>query len=228
MTRVIAHRGASAAAPENTVEAFRLARELGADWVELDARRTGDGAVAVCHDAELPDGRRLVDLGRSDLPGSMCDLEQALAACDGLSVNVEVKNWPLDPDFDPTEAVADHVVDLVARLGIAERVLVSCFHLPTLDHVKARAPHLATAFLHMLPERSWDGLAERIASGGHQALHPWDPLVDAAYLAAARAAGLEVNVWTVNDRARMAELVALGVDGLCTDVPDVAREVVGR
>jgi glycerophosphoryl diester phosphodiesterase len=53
MVRVIAHRGASAAAPENTIEAFHLARELGADWVELDARRTGDGVVVVHHDAHL-------------------------------------------------------------------------------------------------------------------------------------------------------------------------------
>ena len=54
---MIAHRGASAAAPENTVEAFRLAGELGADWVELDARLGGDGVVVVHHDACLTDGR---------------------------------------------------------------------------------------------------------------------------------------------------------------------------
>jgi len=58
MVKVIAHRGASAAAPENTIEAFLLARELGADWVELDARRTADDRIVVHHDAELADGPR--------------------------------------------------------------------------------------------------------------------------------------------------------------------------
>ena len=103
MTRVIAHRGASAAAPENTVEAFRLARTLGADWVELDARRTADGRVIVHHDAVLPDGRVIVELDRADLPPSVCDLSDALDACHGMSVNIEIKNWPADPDFDEDE-----------------------------------------------------------------------------------------------------------------------------
>src|SRR3954466_8935464 len=107
MVRVIAHRGASAAAPENTVEAFHLAKELGADWVELDARRTADGAVVVHHDAHLADGRAIVDLRRSDLPAHVCDLADALDACDGMSVNIEIKNWPDDVDFDPTDAVAE-------------------------------------------------------------------------------------------------------------------------
>lgn len=228
MTRVIAHRGASAAAPENTVEAFRLARTLGADWVELDARRTADDQVVVSHDPVLADGRNLVDVARADLPTSICDLGDALDACEGMSINVEIKNIVFDPDHDPSQRVADHVVALVAERNLVDRVLVSCFDLDTLDHVKAALPTLSTAYLHLLPERGWDDLAERIAGGGHQALHPWDPLVDEAYLASARGAGLEVNVWTVNDPERMAGLVALRVDGICTDVPDVARAVIGR
>src|SRR3954465_13219995 len=99
MVKVIAHRGASAAAPENTVEAFRLARELGADMVELDARRTADGQVIVHHDAHLADGRAIVELSRSELPTHVCDLADALDACEGMQVNIEIKNWPDDPDF---------------------------------------------------------------------------------------------------------------------------------
>ena len=63
---------------------------------------------------------------------------------------------------------------------------------------------------------------------GHRALHPYDPIVDAALVAACHAAGIEVNVWTVDDPARMVGLVALGVDGICTNVPDVALRVLGR
>lgn len=227
MIRVIAHRGASAAAPENTVDAFRLAAVLGADWVELDARRTADGAVVVHHDAHLPDGRALVDLPRADLPASIPDLAVALDACAGMSVNIEIKNWPDDVDFDATDSVAEAVVAEVRRRGDHDRVLVSCFHRPTLDRVRALDDAIPTAFLHHFVDGSWDDLAADVAAGGHRFLHPWDGVVDADYVAAARAHDLEVNVWTVDDPDRMAALIALGVDGLCTNVPDVARAVVG-
>jgi glycerophosphoryl diester phosphodiesterase len=226
MVRVIAHRGASAAAPENTIEAFRLARELGADWVELDARRTADGKVIVHHDAELPDGRLIVELERAELPASVCDLTDALDACEGMSINIEIKNWPADPDFDQTEAVARFVVGLVQERALRDRVLISCFHYPTIQLVRELDPTIPTAFLHILVDRSWDELAADVAAAGHTALHPWDGLVDESLMAAAKAHGLEVNVWTVDDPARMAELVALGVDGLCTNVPDIARHLL--
>lgn len=225
MVRVIAHRGASAAAPENTLEAFRLAADLGADWVELDARRTADGAVVVHHDAHLADGTALVDLPRVGLPDHVCDLGAALDACAGMRVNIEIKNWPTDPDFHPASPVVHHVVDEVRRRSAHADVLVSCFHRETLDSVRALDPDIPTAFLHVGAE-DVHAMAAHVAAAGHHALHPWDGTVDAAYVAAARAHGLEVNVWTVDDPARMAALVALGVDGICTNVPDLARSVV--
>ena len=228
MVRVIAHRGASAAAPENTVEAFRLARELGADWVELDARRTADGRVIVHHDAELADGRVIVELERADLPPSVCDLTDALDACEGMSINIEIKNWPADPDFDETELVARYVVGLVQERSLHDRVLISCFHYPTIQLVRELDPTIPTAFLHILVDRSWGDLAADVAAAGHVALHPWDGLVDESLMKAATANGLEVNVWTVDDPARMAELIDLGVHGLCTNVPDVARQAVDQ
>lgn len=226
MVRVIAHRGASAAAPENTIEAFRLAKELGADWVELDARRTADAQVVVHHDAELADGRVIVELPRAELPDHVCDLTEALDACEGMSINIEIKNWPADPDFDEAEAVARYVVGLVQDRSLHDRVLISCFHYPTIELVHELDPTIPTAFLHLLIDRSWDALAADVAAAGHTALHPWDGLVDESLMGAATANGLEVNVWTVDDPERMAELIALGVHGLCTNVPDVARSVV--
>jgi len=226
MVRVIAHRGASAAAPENTVEAFRLALELGADWVELDARRTVDGKVVVHHDAELADGRVIVETERADLPSPVCDLTDALDACEGMSINIEIKNWPADPDFDETELVARYVVGLVQERSLHDRVLISCFHYPTIQLIRELDPIIPTAFLHILVDRSWDDLAADVAAAGHTALHPWDGLVDESLMKAAKANGLEVNVWTVDDPERMAQLIALGVDGLCTNVPDTARAVV--
>lgn len=226
MVQVIAHRGASAAAPENTIAAFELAQALGADWVELDVRRTADGVVIVHHDDTLPDGRMIVDLHRSELPPAVCELTEALDACAPMGVNIEIKNWPDDHDFDPTFAVAEFVVAEVVRRGCQDAVLVSCFHRPTLDHVRRLDPTIPTAWLHHVVDRPWPEVAADIAAGGHDALHPWDGVVDQRLVDAARDHGLAVNVWTVDDPDRMAHLVALGVDGICTNVSDVARQVI--
>lgn len=226
MVRVIAHRGASAAARENTIEAFRLAGPLGADWIELDVRRTADDALVVHHDAHLPDGRDLVGLVHADVPPHVPTLAVALDACEPLSVNVEIKNWPADVDFDPASAVVDGVVAEIARRDVRDRVLVSCFHRPTLDRVRALDAAIPTAFLHGPVDGPVDALAEEVAAAGHRALHPWDGIVDAALVDAAHRHGLEVNVWTVDDPERMRALLAIGVDGICTNVPDVARAVV--
>lgn len=226
MVRVIAHRGASAAAPENTVAAFELARDLGADWVELDVRRTADGRLAVHHDATLADGRALVELTWPDLPEDLVDLAAAIDACAGMKVNIEIKNSPTEPDFDETSGLADQVVAEIRSRGAHSEVLVSCFHLPTLDRVADLDPGVPTAFLHTVVDQTWTDLALTVAERGHQALHPWFGLIDAQLMAAAGEAGLEVNAWTVDDPGHMADLVALGVHGLCTNVPDVARQVV--
>lgn len=226
MVKVIAHRGASAAARENTVEAFHLARELGADWVELDARRSADGQLVVHHDAHLSDGRAVLDVERAALPDHVCDLAGALDACTGMNVNIEIKNWPGEVDFDPGESVAEAVVALVAERREQANVLVSCFHEPTIARVRQLDPAVATAWLFIDDDRPPDALAEAMAAAGHRALHPWDGSVDERLVEAAHRHGLDVNVWTVDDPERMAALVAVGADGLCTNVPDVARRVV--
>lgn len=226
MVKVIAHRGASGAAPENTVEAFLLARELGADWVELDARRTADGLIVVHHDPNLADGRLICEQARADLPEGICELHEALDACAGMSVNIEVKNHPDDADFDPDDMVAKDVVALVNERGQRGDVLVSCFHRPTIDLVRQLDPGIATAMLGYGPSSTWEEWAADLAAAGHRAVHPWYPMAVAEAVEAFHSAGMEINVWTVNDPDHMAELVERGVDGLCTDVPDVARRVL--
>lgn len=222
---VIAHRGASAAHPENTVEAFLGAARMGADMVELDARRSADGVLVVHHDAHLPDGRAVVDLVAADLPGSVPTLEQALDACSRMGVNIEIKNNHPDPDLDPDEHVAEQTVALLADRGGRDEVLISSFNPATLVRVRERAPHLETALLVVEPE---PGVVEVLVELGHAALHPYDWFVDVELVTACHAAGVRVNVWTVDDAARMQELLDHGVDGLCTNVPDVARALIPR
>ena len=109
---IVAHRGASKAARENTLEAFRLARELGASMVELDVRRTRDGALVVHHDARIAE-RPLIDHEAADLPSYIPTLAGALDACHGMDVNVEIKSDPSEPDYDASQRVAMEVVDLL-------------------------------------------------------------------------------------------------------------------
>jgi glycerophosphoryl diester phosphodiesterase len=225
---VFAHRGASAVRPENTVEAFVEAGRLGADGVELDVRRTADGQLAVRHDPTLDDGRSIVDLAAEELPPSVPLLAAALDACGGMVVNVEIKNLPHEPDFDPEAAtVVLAVVGELRRRGRPERFLVSSFHPVTVDRVRREAPELPTA---LLVHRAFAPAmaVELAAAAGHVALHPHHSLVDAGLVEECHDAGLRVNVWTVDDPARIRALADLGVDGVVTNVPDVAVAALGR
>lgn len=222
---VYGHRGASADAPENTLAAFELAGRLGAGGVELDVRRSADGETAIHHDAALTDGRIISETNRADLPESVPTLEGALDACAGMIVNIELKNLPVDVDFDPTCEMADQVVEILRGRGGRDRVLISSFHVPTVDRVKALAPDLATGVLTFLAPSALEGISFAVERG-HDAIHPHTGFVDEALVEAAREAGLAVNVWTVDDPARIRELAALGVDGIVTNVVGVAIEVL--
>lgn len=246
MTLVIGHRGAPLAEPENTVAAFRAAAAQGADGVELDVRRTADGALAVHHDAHLADGRAIVGVAWADVPEGVPDLDTALDACRDLAVvNVEIKNWPDDVDFDPSLAVVDRVVGALAArpAGERDRVLVSCFHLPSLDRVRERAPALATAWLVIGPVEAagqargaptGDGgdpvaaMVAEAAAHGHRALHPHHAFVSPRLVAEAHEAGVAVNAWTCDDPERIRWLAEVGVDGVITNAPDVALAALGR
>jgi glycerophosphoryl diester phosphodiesterase len=224
---VIAHRGASRAFPENTLAAFRAAVEIGADMVELDVRRTADGHLAIHHDAHLADGRAICEVAAADLPSDVPSLDEAIDACGSMGVNIEVKSSARDADFDPTRSVAADVAHLVATRGLYDRILVSSFDVVSIARVREVDPLVATAWLTMVvPDAA--AVVASLVEAGHRALHPHDPIVDAALVEACHASGIEVNVWTVDDPARMADLVALGVDGLCTNVPDVALRALGR
>jgi len=230
---VYAHRGASAVRPENTIEAFATAKAMGADGVELDARRTADGRLAVLHDAHLTDGRTLCEVRWSDVPRTVPNLGVALDACAGMVVNIEIKNSPLDPDFDQDDLVARRVVALLAEragTGMGDRILISSFNPRTLAAVLTEDPTLPTAQLtaDLALFGGPQAAVDTTAAAGHVALHPWDATVDRALVDAAHVAGLAVNVWTVDRPERLAELAALGVDGVCTNVPDIALGVFGR
>lgn len=223
MTQIFAHRGASKRAKENTLAAFRLARDLGADGVELDVRRTQDGELAVHHDPYLVDGSVICDTAAADLSSSVPLLGAALEVCAGLVVNIEIKNEPGEPDFDATEMVAASVVALLRERAGADRVLISSFHLPTIDRVRELDPSLPTAWL---VEAVRADTVDILLAHGHQVLHPWVRRVTRDLIRTCHQRSVSVNTWTCDDPMRMAELITWGIDGICTNVPDVAVEAV--
>jgi glycerophosphoryl diester phosphodiesterase len=231
---VLAHRGACRRAPENTVAAFRIAAELGADGVELDVRRTLDGVLVVSHDPAV-DGLGLLvehpfEHVRATVP-HVATLEEAFDALAGLIVNVEIKCFPYEPDADPERIVARGVVDLVDRRGLHRDVIVSSFELAAIDDVRALDPRITTAWL-----TSRLALATSVpmaVAHGHAWVHPdratmfadSGPAARDAIRTAVREAkeqGVRVDVWTVDEPDEITALAAAGVDALITNLPDVA------
>lgn len=216
---VIAHRGASVAAAENTVDAFRLADEFGADGVETDVRLSPGGRLVVSHDA-------VADLD------AMLPFADGLDACgDRMLVNVEIKNSVSDGGFDPTCEIVPLVVDELDRRGAGHRHrwLVSSFSWATLEAVRRVAPELPTAWLcNVVDDARRHEVLDRVVAAGHRALHPWEGAVTDSLVTECHEEGLAVNVWTSNDPTRLRTLDGLGVDGVCTDVPDIGLGAVGR
>lgn len=224
-TQIMAHRGASAAAPANTIAAFQLAREMGAHAVELDVRQCASGELVVHHDAELADGRVIAHLNKSLLPDQIPTLDEVLDACGDMWVNVEVKNYYTEPDYDPTDvrtlAVLDVLRRRVARHGNPGRYLLSCFRRTTVDRAHAEWPALPTAWLTVTTSNPKE-LARDLRASGHTAIHPEVSRLTRETIDVFHNEGIKVNTWTCDDPQRMRELVAWGIDGICTNVPDVA------
>ena len=237
---ILAHRGASAYAPENTLAAFNLAFEMGAAGIELDARLTKDGVPVVIHDGSLErttDGHgaihalTLEEVKRLDAGiwfdsrfrgEKVLTLVQALTAIAGRGlVNVELKSVTLQ-----TDGIEAAVVKAIEDTHTSDRVIVSSFNPFTLYRVSILNSRLPRGLLYSgdLPiylRRAWLRPLARPT-----ALHPKWPLIDERYVAWARGKGYQINAWTVDDPDEMRRLVALGVDGIMTNKPDVLRRVL--
>ena len=225
----MAHRGASAAERENTTVAFTRARELHSDGVELDVRLCASGEMIVHHNPTLADGNVLNTLIISDIPDHIPTLAEALDACAGMWVNIEIKNDPSEPDFDPNDKLATLVVDYLRTRGAPDQWLISSFRRETVDAVHRLWPELPTAWLDMgVADHDADALAKDLLNSGHQAYHPFVKTLTRSVVDTMHRNGVAVNTWTCDDPARMAELVSRGIDGICTNVPDVALSVIAQ
>lgn len=243
MTIIVAHRGAAAQAPENTMEAFRLGVEAGADAIELDVHLTADGQLAVIHDetlerttdrtgrvAELTmDQVREADAGatftRPDDSGypfaerglTVPTLPEVLEWLpDGVGLVIEIK----------ARAAADAVVEALRDHPVRDgRLAVISFDEAAIERVRDLDPGIKTGYL-LVPSQPVEPALVWATEHGHAGVHPWegdlgmDPL---PLLAQATAFGRELGCYVVNDPERMKHLAACGIWGFVTDVPDVAR-----
>jgi len=231
--RVWAHRGDSAHAPENTMRAFERARAAGADGIELDVRFDADQNVVVFHDRELArlTGRpgQLADLPAAERARLRVDgepvplLAEVLAAID-LEVNVELKS----DRTGRTGALAAATARVIKDAGRIDRVVVSSFDPFALIQLHRHLPDVALAFLfhdeQLLPlRRGWVGRWI-----GASLAHPQHTLCTEASVRAWQAAGVPVNVWTVDDRDELLRLAQLGVDGVFCNDPAHARAVLSE
>jgi glycerophosphoryl diester phosphodiesterase len=229
---VLAHRGGKGPWTENTLAAFAGARSMGADGVELDARLTADGAVVVHHDAAIAQGdkagRLIGDLAFGDLPSWIPDLASAMAECDGLVVDVEIK---LDPSTNGRRVDAGICRSLVS--GVAEvlarpsKAFVSSFWpdaLVAFGEANSRVP------IGLLVHPAHDPLQAVATAGnlGCSGFHPHFTAVTRQLIERCHAAGLQVGTWTVNAKADVVSMIAAGVDSVISDDVSVALAAAGR
>ena len=230
---VFGHRGARAYAPQNTIPAFELAVEQGAQGIELDVHRSRDGQLVIMHNFDVDEttdgsGRitektlaeiKALDAGSKFAPEfagtPIPTLDEVFEAVGKrLFINVEIKSESAE-----TDGVEQAVADCIRRHAMVTRVIISSFNPLALSRFRAALPDVPIGFLYS--ENSPEVVHDLIKTIPHEAYHPHDNLIDAALMADAQANGRIVNAWTVNDPARAQALVALGVAGIITDAPDV-------
>lgn len=248
MTLVVAHRGFSARAPENTMEAFRLGVEAGADAIELDVHLTADGQLAVIHDETLD---RTTDRTGAVASLTMDEVRQADAGANfarpdvaglpfagkghGVPTLPEVLSWLPEriglvieikargAADAVVEAVRDHAVHAGGRLAVIS------FDEATIDRVHELDSSIRTGYL-LVPSQPVAPALVWATEHGHVGVFPWDGdlgIDPMPLMAEAAAYGREIGCYVVNDPGRMQHLAAYGLWGFVTDVPDVAREALG-
>ena len=236
----IAHRGASAVAPANTLAAFEKAIALGADGIEFDVHLSADGVPVVIHnftvDATTDGTGRVSNLtlaqlkqldagsafGRAFAGERIPTLDEVFEFVgDRLLLNIELKTTDLRDN-----GLERAVFTRIQQHGLGERVLISSFNPFSLRRAKKIAPHVPVGLLYgpdlPLPLRhAWLAFI-----APHEARHPEHSMVDAPYVRWARDHGYRIHAWTVDDPSEMRRLIDLGVDGIITNVPDVLRSVI--
>lgn len=239
-----AHRGARGHAPENTLAAFALAFDLGAEAIECDVQRSCDGQLVIIHDATVDrttDGTgyvaeirlrelRSLNAGRRwRIHATIPTLAETLALVRerGGALNLEIKGESVEQSTGTALAVEPVLRSLDAEFR--SRILVSSFEHPAIAEIKRRLPALRVALLYGNEWKGKDLLAPAVAIHA-EAIHPSVALVTRGLIRRAHDVGLRVNIWTANRPDTIRRLLAWGADGIFSDYPECvvrARAQVG-
>jgi len=247
VTWIVAHRGASADFPENTMPAFKRAAEVGADAIECDVHLTADGKLAVIHDDSLDRTtnlsgsvreRRLAAIRKADAGANFTD-----AAGDHPFRGKKLKVPTLDEVLDWLPVEIGLVLE-IKHVGAADaavaarggsrgrdvgRAVVISFDEAAIDRVHELDRELPTGYL-LVPGQPFEPALRWAVEHGHTGVHPWEGdlgLDPGPMLVEARAFGAQVGCYVVNDPERMSQLAAYGLWGFVTDVPELARQTLG-
>lgn len=242
LPRVIGHRGAAEAAPENTLASFREAKRQGAGWIEFDAKLSADNRVFLLHDDNIDrtsnatgparalsyDELRKLDAGSWKGPQFAGEriplLAEALAlfAQEDLQFNLELKPCP-----GRARDTAKIVLDELAHLWPAAKPkpLISSFVLECLEIARDQAPELPRGLLLEDHPVNWFDLAKNLKV---DTVNIWDREATAEWVAEIKAEGYGLLVYTVNDAMRAKQLIDWGVDGVFTDAPARILAAVGQ
>jgi len=227
--KVIAHRGASAYAPENTLAAFQSALELGADGIELDVMLTKDGKLAVIHDDTVDrttDGTgKVKDLTLEELQSLDAGGQEKIPSLDEvfdlvggkLLINIELKNY--SAMFDPLPLV---VADLIEARGLQDSVLISSFNPINLPRFRHKLPGVQLGLLTQSGQarfRVW-----RLFR--YDALHPFFTDVDESLVDGLHSRDKQINIWTCDDPDEVRRMAALGVDAIITNDPKNTKKAL--
>ncbi|HKV85849.1 MAG TPA: glycerophosphodiester phosphodiesterase family protein [Ktedonobacterales bacterium] len=235
-----AHRGARAHAPENTLLAFSLAFDLGADAIECDVQRSRDGQLVIIHDGTVDrttDGSGFVsEQGLGELRGldagrkwrvtqRIPTLEETLALVweRGGAVNLEIKGESIEESVETARFVEPVLRE--QHPAFRKRLLISSFEHPAIALLKERLPWLRIGALYGSAWRRRDLITPALALHA-EAIHPALSLVNPGLIRRAHDAGLRVNVWTANRPATIEQLIRWEVDGVFSDYPE--RVVIVR
>lgn len=220
---IIGHRGAPFRAPENTPESFAAAAKAGAQWVELDVRRSRDATLIVHHDSRTRDGVPLIELDAVALAerGTWALDDVLVRLPPGLGLNIEVKNVPGEPDYDDEQRIVGLLTDLLGPVVGQRPLLMSSFNPRTVQALAASLAGVHAGLLHGpgIRVNAATELALQVGAGVLCA-HLHAQSLDAKTVSAVHNAGLAVMVWVVDDPTDAVRLADAGVDALCTNDPE--------
>lgn len=236
---IIGHRGASAYAPENTMSAFKMAYEMGANAIEFDVKLTKDGEVVVLHDATLDrttngSGRlsewSLEEIKKLDAGGylngkytvehipTLNEVLENLGAC--LLFNIELTNYA-----SITDDLAKKVIREVEERGMENQVLLSSFNPLTLIRANGITKRIPTALLISRKQSAlMRGLLQWITP--YDVYHPHYSLVSRNLVVDQHRKGRKIITWTVNEPEHIRTLLKMRIDGIITDKPDLGYEIL--